>query len=183
MPEPTRRILLVETADTLPGLLPFHAWDVVGTADTVYVRDASAHPSAPHLHAAGLDLTAVEPAQLERADLDLSRPGSADDRRIAKALLAYGDDTVYLMGPDDRGLAAALAGFAVDTDVEIELVFFAPQPAGTELLRAVDVMAQLRDPEHGCPWDLQQDHASLVEYLVEETYELVDAIEQGDEAD
>ncbi|MEK9989810.1 MAG: MazG family protein, partial [Halieaceae bacterium] len=38
-------------------------------------------------------------------------------------------------------------------------------------------MSRLRDPEHGCPWDLQQNFKSIVPFTVEETYELVDAIE------
>jgi len=42
------------------------------------------------------------------------------------------------------------------------------------------VMARLRDPEHGCPWDLQQDFASIAPHTLEECYELIDAIERGD---
>lgn len=44
------------------------------------------------------------------------------------------------------------------------------------------VMARLRDPERGCPWDLQQDFASIAPHTLEECYELVDAIERGDYA-
>ncbi|MGD8195043.1 MazG family protein [Herbiconiux sp. P18] len=50
--------------------------------------------------------------------------------------------------------------------------------ARTELERLVAVTALLRAPG-GCPWDAEQTHASLVQYLVEETHELVDAIEAG----
>ena len=42
------------------------------------------------------------------------------------------------------------------------------------------VMARLRDPERGCPWDLQQDFATIAPHTLEECYELVDAIERGD---
>lgn len=42
------------------------------------------------------------------------------------------------------------------------------------------LMRRLRDPEDGCPWDLQQTFASIAPHTIEETYELVDAIEQGD---
>ncbi|HEY0812848.1 MAG TPA: MazG family protein [Pseudonocardia sp.] len=52
-------------------------------------------------------------------------------------------------------------------------------PAGIELLDAVAVMDRLRSPG-GCPWDAEQTHASLLQYLVEECYELYDAVEQGD---
>ncbi len=41
-------------------------------------------------------------------------------------------------------------------------------------------MASLRDPANGCPWDRKQTFSSLVPYLLEETYEVVEAIEQGD---
>ncbi len=47
--------------------------------------------------------------------------------------------------------------------------------------RLLEVMARLRDPKGGCPWDLKQDHRSLIPYLIEECYEVVDAIERGDE--
>jgi len=46
--------------------------------------------------------------------------------------------------------------------------------------RLLAIMARLRDPEGGCPWDLQQDFASLVPYTLEEAYEVADAIERGD---
>lgn len=46
-----------------------------------------------------------------------------------------------------------------------------------DLLR---VMQRLRDPEHGCPWDLRQDFASIVPSTLEECYELASAIEHGD---
>ncbi|TXK19535.1 YabN family protein [Homoserinibacter sp. GY 40078] len=52
-----------------------------------------------------------------------------------------------------------------------------PHPKLEEL---VAVLAHLRAPG-GCAWDREQTHASLVQYLVEETYELVDAIEAGDD--
>ena len=46
--------------------------------------------------------------------------------------------------------------------------------------RLVEIMANLRAPG-GCPWDREQDHKSLKPYLVEETYEVIDAIESGDD--
>ncbi|HKK03696.1 MAG TPA: nucleoside triphosphate pyrophosphohydrolase [Gammaproteobacteria bacterium] len=42
------------------------------------------------------------------------------------------------------------------------------------------VMARLRDPEHGCPWDLEQDFRSVAPYTIEEAYEVADAIERDD---
>lgn len=66
-------------------------------------------------------------------------------------------------------------------DAGAELVRSEP-PAGAELLDAVRVMDRLRSPG-GCPWDAEQDHDSLRTYLVEETYELLDAIERSDRVD
>lgn len=42
------------------------------------------------------------------------------------------------------------------------------------------VMARLRDPDSGCPWDLKQDFGSIAPYTIEEAYEVADAIERGD---
>lgn len=42
--------------------------------------------------------------------------------------------------------------------------------------RLLDIMATLRDPERGCPWDLKQNYASIVPYTLEEAYEVADAI-------
>ena len=44
----------------------------------------------------------------------------------------------------------------------------------------LDIMAKLRDPDGGCPWDVEQDFASIAPYTIEEAYEVADAIEQGD---
>jgi XTP/dITP diphosphohydrolase len=58
-------------------------------------------------------------------------------------------------------------------------VVSAPRPAGAALLDAVAVMDRLRSPG-GCPWDAEQTHSSLLQYLVEECYELYQAIEDAD---
>ena len=47
----------------------------------------------------------------------------------------------------------------------------------------LDIMARLRDPERGCPWDVKQDFASVAPYTVEEAYEVADAVQRGDMAD
>ncbi|HSA82978.1 MAG TPA: nucleoside triphosphate pyrophosphohydrolase [Geminicoccaceae bacterium] len=46
--------------------------------------------------------------------------------------------------------------------------------------RLLWVMARLRDPEGGCPWDLEQDFATIAPYTIEEAYEVADAIARGD---
>lgn len=45
------------------------------------------------------------------------------------------------------------------------------------------IMARLRDPERGCPWDVQQDFASIAVYTIEEAYEVADAIDRNDLAE
>lgn len=50
-------------------------------------------------------------------------------------------------------------------------------------IRLLDIMARLRHPETGCPWDLRQDFASLVPFTLEEAYEVADAAERGDTDD
>ena len=49
-----------------------------------------------------------------------------------------------------------------------------------DVARLIEFMAALRDPESGCPWDLQQDFATIAPYTIEEAYEVADAIERGD---
>ena len=52
------------------------------------------------------------------------------------------------------------------------------QPSN-DIRRLMDIMAALRDPVSGCPWDVQQTFASIAPFTIEEAYEVVDAIERG----
>jgi MazG family protein len=52
----------------------------------------------------------------------------------------------------------------------------------TQIQRLIALMAELRSP-HGCPWDREQDHMTLRFHAVEEVYELIDAIEAGDDSE
>ncbi len=49
--------------------------------------------------------------------------------------------------------------------------------------RLLEIMRRLRDPEAGCPWDIEQDFASIAPYTIEEAYEVADAIDRGDMGD
>ncbi|KAB7616341.1 nucleoside triphosphate pyrophosphohydrolase [Amylibacter sp. SFDW26] len=51
------------------------------------------------------------------------------------------------------------------------------------LPRLLEIMARLRDPETGCPWDIEQSYKSIAPYTIEEAYEVADAIEQDDMAE
>ncbi|MGO4386131.1 nucleoside triphosphate pyrophosphohydrolase [Microvirga sp. 2YAF29] len=53
----------------------------------------------------------------------------------------------------------------------------------SDIARLIEIMAALRTPETGCPWDLEQDFASIAPYTLEEAYEVVDTIERGDLTD
>ncbi|ASO18362.1 XTP/dITP diphosphohydrolase [Actinoalloteichus hoggarensis] len=75
---------------------------------------------------------------------------------------------------DDLGSAPARA--LVDAGAP---VVAGVEPPGARLLDAVDVMDRLRSPG-GCPWDAEQTHLSLRQYLVEEAYELLEALEDED---
>ncbi len=49
-----------------------------------------------------------------------------------------------------------------------------------DISRLIEIMAALRDPSTGCPWDIEQDFRSIAPYTIEEAYEVADAIERGD---
>src|SRR5712691_11334323 len=49
-----------------------------------------------------------------------------------------------------------------------------------DISRLLEIMAALRTPGTGCPWDLEQDFASIAPYTIEEAYEVADAIARGD---
>ena len=52
--------------------------------------------------------------------------------------------------------------------------------ASPDLARLLDIMARLRDPERGCPWDLEQSFATIAPYTIEEAYEVAEAAERGE---
>ncbi|GAB3283911.1 MazG family protein [Parasphingorhabdus pacifica] len=103
-----------------------------------------------------------------RSSLGAETPPSVGEL-VARAAV----EPIVLVVPE-RDSEFALALRAVGT-----LVVEAESPAGVEVLDAVTVMDRLRSPG-GCPWDAEQDHDSLRRYLVEEAYELLDAIDRRD---
>src|SRR4051794_8631561 len=52
-----------------------------------------------------------------------------------------------------------------------------------DIARLLEIMAALRTPQTGCPWDLEQNFSTIAPYTLEEAYEVADAIERGDLAD
>lgn len=57
---------------------------------------------------------------------------------------------------------------------------FGPEAFATPIDRLVAIMARLRDPQRGCPWDVAQDFASIAPYTIEEAYEVAEACTTGD---
>ncbi|MGH8777417.1 MAG: MazG family protein, partial [Jiangellaceae bacterium] len=124
------------------------------------------HPQTPALRASGIEpepVGAPDPAGL----LDAAATGTV----------------VWLGSPDgDPGLADGLAGeVAVRAGrgvpvPEVEVLTGSYDLPGARLLDLVAVMDRLRSPG-GCPWDREQTHLSLATYLLEETYETLEAIE------
>ncbi|MET1027551.1 MAG: nucleoside triphosphate pyrophosphohydrolase, partial [Dongiaceae bacterium] len=51
-----------------------------------------------------------------------------------------------------------------------------PSPAAIALDRLLAIMTRLRDPKAGCPWDLEQNFATIAPHTIEEAYEVADAI-------
>jgi XTP/dITP diphosphohydrolase len=178
------RLVLVDTVDELPGLLPLHAWSALMSSDLVLLG-SSAHAFVPHLQMAELRHEVVaeadEPRALSRSELlagvapaDKARAESIVDRARAEG------EVVYLFGGgDDSSFLRTLGMEAARASVEVEIVYFSGRPVGSRLLALVDVMQRLR-ADDGCPWDLKQDHHTLARYAVEEVYELLEAIDSGD---
>jgi XTP/dITP diphosphohydrolase len=107
--------------------------------------------------------------------------------RAATAVVAdetVADDVVSAVGAT-RGTDAPDGGVLVTADpahpaiTAADEVVRTPEPPGAALLDAVAVMDRLRSPG-GCPWDAEQTHESLLQYLVEECYELYQAVEDRD---
>jgi len=72
--------------------------------------------------------------------------------------------------------AAARVAAMPEPDPESDLLIHDPEGG---LDRLVAIMARLRDPGRGCPWDLEQTFATIAPYTIEEAYEVADAIERG----
>lgn len=89
---------------------------------------------------------------------------------LLRALEAHGDRTEIVAGMPHATLSASIA---------MPLVPLPPQSQHYSWDDLIEIMARLRD---GCPWDREQTHRTLVPYLIEETYEVVEAIEADDRA-
>lgn len=174
---PPRLTLLTGTHRVAPGLLSWPAWQVLratSAAGGQVLAGEADHPQLPYVREAGVDVTVVAAGPAPA----LARRLMAD-ARTAPVLWLAGSDGDPELG---AALAQAAAGASDAADLPaIEVVPGSWDLPGARVLDLVAVMDRLRSPG-GCPWDARQSHESLVRYLVEEVYELVDAIDSGDRA-
>ena len=165
------RLVLVTTSPRVaPGLLSATAWSTLLEAGSV--RAAADHPLLPYLK----DVSIPVGLYLDIEPVDDPR---ALARRLVTAVHADGV-VVWLVGVDgDPDLGHELGQLVAAGEApEIELIPGSYDLPGARLLDLVTTMDRLRSAG-GCPWDAEQSHESLATYLLEETYETLEAIETG----
>ncbi|HKF00104.1 MAG TPA: nucleoside triphosphate pyrophosphohydrolase [Actinomycetes bacterium] len=184
------RVVLVASSPRLPLLFPPQVWRALDAARVVLVLDAG-HPSIPALEVAEIAWEELRPApdtgpagrDLLLVGQGLDVEGVAAARRQADALLAdaaeHGEATLLLPPVNDGPLVQLVADRAARQHVEVEAVYAVGEPKGAALLDLVATETRLRGPG-GCPWDAEQTHASLARHLIEESYEVLEAIDEGD---
>ena len=180
-----RRLVLLVTAPTVrAGLLSWPAWQALHGADRVLAGSAD-DPLLPALSEAGVrwellpGSAGAGPAELAR----LLTAAVADGSGVAR----FGRHGLAVPARPARtpGRRAARAGGAGRRagrtgrpgQVAVELLYGSTALPGGELLTLVSVMDTLR---RNCPWDAKQTHESLAPFLIEESYEALDALESGD---
>ncbi|MGP4090342.1 nucleoside triphosphate pyrophosphohydrolase [Streptomyces sp. KR55] len=160
---PGRIVLLTTSHRVAPGLLSWPAWQALRTADRVLCADG-AHPQLPYLREAGIAVAEESPTAEELVDV------CADGHTVV----------VVATGEGEPGLTDGLARLAGTGRVrmpELELLPASYDLPGARLLDLVQVMDRIRAE---CPWSSRQTHQGLAKYGIEEAYELVEAIEDGD---
>ncbi|MDN3255393.1 XTP/dITP diphosphohydrolase [Streptomyces sp. DSM 42143] len=162
-PHPGRIVLLTTSHRVAPGLLSWPAWQALRTADRVLCADG-AHPQLPYLREAGIRVDEAAPTAEELV------AACAGGRTVV----------VVATGEGDPGLTDGLARLAGSGRVsmpDLELLPASYDLPGARLLDLVQVMDRIRVE---CPWSSQRTHKGLAKYAIEEAYELVEAIEDGD---
>lgn len=151
--------LLVGSPRVAPGLMSWPAWQAVAGADRVLA--SADHPVAGAVRAAGHPVEVLPDAVVPE--------------------LAGSEQKIVWLATDDEAdrLPGELASLIVDRPDagDVEVLHASYDVPGARLLDLVTVMDQLR---LHCPWDREQTHRSLARYLLEECYELLEAIDTGD---
>ncbi|MEV6950794.1 nucleoside triphosphate pyrophosphohydrolase [Streptomyces sp. NPDC051183] len=162
--EPTGRIVLLTTSHRVaPGVLSWPAWQTLHAADRVLCADPG-HPQLPYLREAGVGVEF----------------GTPDAHELVEACAGGRTVVVIPGGEGDQRLTDGLARLAGSGRVsmpDLELLPGSYDLPGARLLDLVQVMDRVR---RECPWTSRQTHQGLVKYAIEEAYELVEAIEDGD---
>jgi XTP/dITP diphosphohydrolase len=148
----------------VPGHLDWNTWRIVRSARVV---GAAGAVWSQALEAAGVP---VEPVDVRDPQGCLATVVHACE--VATSVVWLDDGS-----PESSRVTQALA--TVEGVEPPEVVVVAGNVKGGALLELVRVMDRLRSPG-GCPWDAEQTHASLLPFLLEESYEVVDAVHSGD---
>ena len=157
--------VLLSSPRVAPGLLTWQAWASLREASRVLAGSAG-HPQLPALTAAGVIPEIVElPAD------------AAGQAACLAALVAAADGPAVWLAPAGESADASLLDGLAAAGVEARVLQGAHDLPGAHLLDLVSIMDTLRV---SCPWDKEQTHASLVRYLLEEAYEAVETVEEGD---
>ncbi|MFF3244386.1 nucleoside triphosphate pyrophosphohydrolase [Streptomyces sp. NPDC002870] len=168
-----RIVLLTASHRVAPGLLSWPAWQTLRAADRVLCAD-EAHPQLPYLREAGVvvEIAAVTAQELVDACAGgtSQAEGSGEGRTVVVVPSGEGDTALT------DGLAR-LAGSGRVQMPDLELLPGSYDLPGARLLDLVQVMDRIRAE---CPWSSTQTHTGLAKYGIEEAYELVEAIEDGD---
>ena len=177
-----RIVLIPFSPRVAPGLLSAAAWRAVTSPGARVHAGDPEHPVLAFLDDVdvAIELIEGEPAEVAaelvkeaaagESVVWLADPSGADEPLV----LALGE---LLTGSLPGGGLGATADAAAE--MELELLPGSYDLPGAKVLDLVAVMDRLRSPG-GCPWDRQQTHRSLVKYLLEEAYETVETIEDGD---
>jgi MazG family protein len=181
-------VVLVASSPRFPLLFPPQTWRALDAARPVWLLDLD-HPSLPALDVGEIPFEVLPVGDdTGPAGRDLLLVGQGIDadqvaaaRRQADALLELakqrGSATLLLPPTGDSLLVQLIADRAARQHIEVEAVYPLGEPKGSALLDLVATETRLRGPG-GCPWDAEQTHASLARHLVEEVYEVLDAIEE-----
>lgn len=161
--DPGRIVLLTTTHRVAPGLLSWPAWQALHDADRVLCADG-AHPQLPYLREAGISVERTAPAAEDLVD------ACAGGRTVVVVAAGEGEPALT------DGLAR-LAGSGRVSMPALELLPGSYDLPGARILDLVQVMDRIRAE---CPWSSLQTHQGLAKYGIEEAYELVEAIEEGD---
>ncbi len=162
-PDPGRIVLLTTSHRVAPGLLSWPAWQVLRGADRVLCADG-AHPQLPYLREAGIRVDEAAPTAEELV------AACAGGHTVVVVATGEGDPALT-----DR--LARLAGSGRVRMPDLELLPASYDLPGARLLDLVQVMDRIRAE---CPWSSRRTHEGLAKYAIEEAYELVEAIEDGD---